>query len=188
MTNVQNINFDVQELTIRNDKWVVDLRYKKTDLPNFQLEIISTHDNKTQQNYLNLDFEGGGYLHVADSCDNSQSVKLVGNNLIISFGCTFYSYNLNRQEINWKTKPDDFHLFEFYDLEGDYLLRGELQIHRINNNGSVLWSYGGCDVWVNIDGEKEVDILEDKIRLTDFAGNIYLIDYNGEILEFLPKN
>lgn len=207
MTTEQTINFDTQKLTVGNDNWTVELwferrhleskvidarNYAKTiDLSNTgesgsRLAIKTTNNLGETKSCLIIGIDGGTYLHVADDKDKSQSVKLLNDHLILSSGYTFFSFNINKQEIEWKLRPDMAEVFEFYDLQDDYLLRGELEIHRIDRNGNVKWSYAGRDIWVNIDGKKEVIIENDKIILTDFEANVYVIDFNGQTLEEKP--
>lgn len=203
MTTEKTINFETQKLTVGNDSWTVELWFENRYLENKVIEaknyskiidlsdtgalgsllaIKITNNHGDTKSCLITGIDGGSYLHVSDDKDKSQSVKLLGDNLILSSGFTFFSFNLEKQEIEWKLRPDMAEVFEFYDLRDDFLLRGELEIHRIDRNGNVKWSYGGRDIWVNIDGKKEVSIENDKIILTDFDSNVYKIDFNGQIL------
>jgi hypothetical protein len=207
MTTEQTVNIDTQKLTVGNDSWTVELwfesRYaenKVIETKNYSktidlndngelgslLAIETTNNRGDTKSCLITGIDGGSYLHIADDKDKSQSVKLLSDNLILSLGFTFFSFNIDKQEIEWKLRPDMAEVFEFYDLKDDYLLRGELEIHRIDRNGNVKWSYGGRDILVNIDGNKEVSIENDKIILTDFDGNVYVIDFNGQTLEDRP--
>lgn len=86
-------------------------------------------------------------------------------------------------EVNCSIEPNLNHIFEFYDLEGDILLRGEVQIHRIDLNGNIKWSYSGKDIWVDMDGKPEVTILESRIKLRDFNHDKYIIDFNGNTIQ-----
>ena len=203
----QPINFDTQKLTFGNYRWTIELWFESINAENKVIEvnnysktidlsdtgksgsllaIETTNNHGDIKSCLITGIDGGSYLHIADDRDKSQSVKLLSNNLILSSGFTFFSFNIDKQEIEWKLRPDLAEVFEFYDLEDDYLLRGELEIHRIDMNGNVKWSYGGRDIWVNIDGKEEVRIENDKIILTDFDGNVYVIDFNGQTLEDRP--
>lgn len=204
MTTEKTINFDTQKLTVSNDIWKAELWFEninaenkiikannyskiidlsETDYLGSLLAIKTTNNFGENNNCLITGIDGGTYLHVSDEMDKCQSVKLLHNNLILSTGFTFFSFNIEKQEIEWKLRPDISEIFEFYDLQDDFLLRGELEIHRIDKNGNIKWSYGGKDIWVNIDGKKEVCIENDKIKLTDFESNIYVIDFNGNTLE-----
>ncbi len=131
--------------------------------------------------------EDAYYLHQATPIDKSQSVKLCQQGLILSLGRTLVCLSWPELKLNWKLKPDMSCIFEFYDLEDDILLRGELEIFRISLRGEVVWSYGGMDIWVNIEGKPEVTILENSIKLIDFEANEYLIDFDGKTLQFTER-
>ncbi|OUR91198.1 hypothetical protein A9Q87_10970 [Flavobacteriales bacterium 34_180_T64] len=204
--NQQNTSFDKQNLTINSGKWSVELDYEnwhsdKKEIKPTQSDIIielSEEGNwdsvlrlvisneDMQKTCLIKGIQGSSYLHLADEKGNSQSVKIDDNNLIISLGFNFISLNLNQLTLNWNLKPDMAEVFEFYDFQNDYLLRGEVEIHRIDKKGQIKWSYGGRDIWVNMEGKPEVQIEENTIRLLDFDSNEYLIDFDGNTLEDNP--
>ncbi len=125
--------------------------------------------------------DGGFYLHSKDIKDLSQSVQLNDDKLYFSLGFTFFSFDLIESQIIWQVRPDTAEIFEFYDLENDFLLRGELEIHRITKNGEIKWSFGGKDIWVNMEGKREVQIESNRIKLTDFNNDKYIIDFNGKL-------
>lgn len=201
---MQTNNFDIQNLTVESAKWKIELIYESSYSPQniianqtydckieigdegewtSRLALICAKNGELFKNCLISGINGGCYFHLSTMDDNSQSVKLLDNELIISLGFTFASFDLNMMRLNWKIRPDMSEIFEFYDLEDDFLLRGELQIHRIDRNGNIKWSYGGRDIWVNPDGKEEVTIHKDKIELIDFESNRYLIDYNGKTIK-----
>ena len=51
----------------------------------------------------------------------------------------------------------------------------------------MKWSFGGRDIWVNLEGKSEVNIEENKIRLFDFESNEYLLNFDGVLLEDMPR-
>ncbi len=198
------MNFDKQILTLSNALWAIEIEYlssaAKVDQFNADqfdtvlslneiitgtgsLSIKATSNDNTTGLTLIEGIDRGTYLHASNESDISQSVKLNENTLVLSLGTNFVSFNVESQEILWNIKPDLVAIFEFYDLEDDYLLRGELEIFRIDNNGNIKWKYAGKDIWVNNEGKKEVQIEENKIRLIDFEGNEYVIDYFGKTTE-----
>lgn len=155
---------------------LIETEYAKSLL---SITTKTKNDNKT---CLITEIEGGIYLHTATKTDNSYSIKLENQILYCSLGFTFIAFDIFLQDIIWKTRPEIGEIFEFYDLEDDFLIRGELSIHRIEKNGKLKWSFRGRDIWVSIDGEKEVEILEERILLIDFEKNKYEIDFNGNLL------
>jgi hypothetical protein len=201
--------FEKQNLTVKNSRFEVALNYeqwssidRELDKMSFDQLIVLGETNQLasslvvkvqdkESNEINTclikGLDGGCYLHTASDTDSSQSVKLDEEDLILSIGFTLLSFNLSTMQVNWAIRPDRAELFEFYDLEDDILVRGELEIHRVDKKGNILWSYGGRDIWVNIDGQKEIEINKDTLKLIDFESNEYWIDLNGKTLKDNPK-
>ena len=194
-----------QELSISNERWKVNLYYENEFYGNKSIQIIN---NPIRVNNFEIDtllkivcidlsgnetsyfltgIDGGLYLGLSDKIGDSHFVKLEGDNLMMSLGFTFVSFNCKTGKIDWKLRPDEIELFEFYEIENDYLVRGEMSIHRITKNGEIKWSYGGRDIWVNVNGKKEVQINSDNIHLLDFEDNEYIIDFNGKTIKDIPK-
>lgn len=197
-------NFDKQSLTVKNELVTVEILFERMNNQNEFLyknsydKVIELNEieNSSSSLILKIYFQsqlplsiliqgidGGIFLHTANGEKNSYSVKLLEDTIVFSLGFTFFMFDLINLDIRWKIRPDLADIFEFYNLQDDYLLRGELAIHRIDKCGNVKWSYGGKDIWVNINGKPEVIIENDKILLTDFENNEYIINFDGETLE-----
>lgn len=127
MSAEKPINFDIQKLTVDNESWTVELWFENMYAENKVIEAktysktidlsdtgnvgsllaIKTTNNRGDTNScLVTGIDGGCYLHVAQDGDKSQSVKLLSDNLILSSGFTFFSFNINKQEIEWKLRPE----------------------------------------------------------------------------------
>ncbi len=199
---------DIQDLTLSDDKWKVDLYYEswysetktieKTE-NNFIIELsekgewdstlkIDLTDKESTRTLIITGIKGGSYLHKKSDKENGQSVKIDNDNLILSLGLNFVSIDLDKLKLNWKLEPDMAEVFEFYDLEDNYLLRGEVGIHRIDKTGQVIWTFSATDIWVNIEGQPEVEINEKSIKLIDFNSDQYEIDFNGEEIKKTSHN
>lgn len=194
-----------QNLNISNEIWNVEISYSKINAENEKTEIekvielqneyksgsifISIQKNNSEilKNVEINGLDGGFFLYKSTQNEKSQTAKLTENNLIMSLGFSLLSLNLNEVELDWIIRPDFNEIFGFLDLENDLLLRGESQIHRIDKNGNIKWSFSGRDIWVNLEGKNELDIDENKIRLFDFESNEYLLNFNGELLEDKPR-
>lgn len=191
--------FDLQHVTITSDSWSVEVKYEswnsaikklKKDKNDFVIELnetgewdsilkIDVSNNQSKRTCFITGINGGIYLYKNTTDSEGQTVKIEGDNLIFSVGINFISINLNTFKLNWMLEPDLAEVFEFYTLEDDFLLRGEIGIHRINKSGIIKWTFSASDIWVNIEGQKEVEIKEETIHLIDFNADHFEIDFNG---------
>lgn len=199
--------FFEHETSISNENWKVDLSYESSDAKNKKIDLnenipIIQIANEDFYSAIRIDLtdkkgsikscilsgiDGAFILYPKSKGENEyQSVLINNDNLILSLGFTLISIDLKTLNINWKIRPDVAEIFEFYELENDILLRGELGIHRIDFKGNIKWTFSARDIWVNMDGKKEVKIEENAIRLFDWESNEYLIDFNGELIENKP--
>jgi hypothetical protein len=196
--------FFEHENSIENDKWKIDLSYESSSAKNKKIElnkntkIIEVVENGNFYSAIKMDIkdnngqtksciltgiDGAFILYPKTKNDNEgQSVMIKNDSLILSLGFTLISINLRTLEINWKIRPDTAEIFEFYELESDILLRGEMGIHRVDFNGKVKWTFTARDIWINMNGKGEVKINENNIDLCDWEDNEYSIDFNGNLL------
>jgi outer membrane protein assembly factor BamB len=80
----------------------------------------------------------------------------------------------------WKTKADDFTCFEIFSYQDSYIIHGEINISRINHDGTILWQYSGEDIFMNMDDAIECELRADYIMATDFSNKVYRIGYDGK--------
>lgn len=90
-------------------------------------------------------------------------------------------------ELIWNKEFDSFANFSIYKLEEDIIIHGELEIFRITKEGTIIWSFGGRDIWVNTEGQPEITIENNTIRLFDFESNEYVLDFDGNQIEDNPR-
>lgn len=199
--------FYEHETSISDNNWKVDLSYESSNAKNKKIEVnenisIIQIANEGFYSAIRIDvtdckgsikscvlsgIDGAFILYPKSKGENEyQSVLINNDNLILSLGFTLMSIDLKNLSINWKIRPDVAEIFEFYELEMDILLRGELGIHRIDLKGNIKWTFSARDIWVNMDGKKEVKIEKNAIRLFDWESNEYLLDFNGKLIEDKP--
>lgn len=191
---------DIQKLTLSTDKWKVDLVYENWHSESKTIEItdgdlvIEFSDKREWNSTLKIDLtnekvkrtcivtgiQGSTFLQKSNANGKGQSVKIDSDNLILSLGLSLVSIDLRELKLNWKIEPDMAEVFEFYDLENDYLLRGEVGIHRIDKTGQIKWTFSARDIWVNMEGRPEVELTENSIKLLDFNSIEYEIDFDGK--------
>ena len=203
---MEKSEFDNQILEIEDGNLSIELKYERqfsenkdlvqkgylqkieiTDTESSNLGLRVFKDGNEINSVLIIGIIGGIWLFKETGEDKGQTVKLSNGNLILSLGFNLVSIQIPTLQVNWNIVPDPAEIFEFYNLKDDILLRGELQIHRIDFNGEIKWSYGGTDIWVNIDGKQEITILEDKIKLVDFNHDEYVIDFDGNSISNKPS-
>jgi hypothetical protein len=112
-----------------------------------------------------------------------QNSSLVDNDHLLICCCdTIFCLTLPDLKLKWETQCDQATCFEIYKQEDDYIIRGELQITKLNKDGQIKWEFGGSDIFVSIDNEEEFNLEDDGILLTDFSGVKYKIDFNGKLI------
>ncbi len=112
-----------------------------------------------------------------------QNSSIIDKELLLVCCCnTVFCLKLPDLVLKWKTQVDQATCFQVFKLKDDYIVHGELQVARIDDEGKIKWEFGGADIFVSVDNEEEFEILDDGILLTDFAKTKYKIDFDGKLL------
>lgn len=98
-----------------------------------------------------------------------------------------YCLEIPSLELIWRKEIDFITNFSIHKVQDDFIIHGELEIKRITKNGETIWSFGGRDIWVNLEGKLEFNIENDQIHLFDFESNEYILDFNGQTILDNPK-
>lgn len=112
--------------------------------------------------------------------DNSYIIK--NHSLFLCCCDTIYSFGLPGLTLNWKKELDPATCFSIYSFKDDFIVHGEMEVKRINQNGDVNWSFGGGDIFVTPDSASSITLIGDKIKLVDWGGNHYLLDEFGVLV------
>lgn len=110
------------------------------------------------------------------------SAIIDNNNILICCGDFIFCLSLPNLNLIWKTKADDATCFGIYILHNDYIIHGELNITKINQNGEIQWSVSGADIFTTTSEKEIFEIRKDYIMVKDWNGNEYWIDFNGKII------
>ena len=102
-------------------------------------------------------------------------------------GNTIYCLEIPSLKLIWHKEFDLVTNFSIHKLKNDFIIRGELLIFRISKEGEIIWSFGGRDTWFNPEGYDELTIEDNAIRLFDFDSNEYVIDFDGNQIEDIPR-
>ena len=80
---------------------------------------------------------------------------------------------------------DTFEPFGIYEIDNGYIVHSELEIYKITEEGDIVWSFSGNDIFAGLkaDDEYYISIDEGRIRLRDFNDDYYILDLNGNLLE-----
>jgi hypothetical protein len=121
-------------------------------------------------------------------CETGGVTAIHDNSFIIEddvlFVCcckTIYSFKLPVLTLNWRKKFDPAACFAIYSFKGDFIIHGELEIKRIDLDGNVKWNFSGKDIFVTQDGSNAINLAGEKIELTDWDGDKYILDDNGQL-------
>jgi hypothetical protein len=90
-----------------------------------------------------------------------------------------FCLSIPKLELLWKTKTDLAACFEIYKYKDSYIVHGELEISRLDNNGKIIWQRSGADIFTTIDGKDGFKLTEKFITATDFENRVYKFDYDG---------
>lgn len=109
---------------------------------------------------------------------------IISENQLLTIACNkVFCLTLPDLELNWMVKCDDITCFSINQINGNFIIHGELQITSIDINGRINWVFAPGELLITYDNEREFQINEKGIFFEDFSGTIYLLNENGEILE-----
>lgn len=74
-----------------------------------------------------------------------------------------------------------------YDLGDGYLIHGEMCLVKVDYNLNKVWEFFGKDILVSGNGAPLI-VTKDKIELTDFEGNHYVIDLTTDFKNQIQEN
>jgi len=72
--------------------------------------------------------------------------------------------------------------FSIYRMSDGYLIYGEIEIIKLDNEFNVAWKFSGGDIFVSITGKNAFELTDKSIKLYDFEDNFYEIDFDGKLI------
>lgn len=106
---------------------------------------------------------------------------LEGSRLVILVDDYLVFFDLITQNLEMKKKILDFGTgIEIYSFDNGYIINGEVDVIKVDRLGRKIWDFSGKDIWVRPNGESSVNILDDRLLLTDFEGYNYHVDKWGK--------
>ena len=121
--------------------------------------------------------ESGGATGITE---NSFVIK--NESIYICCSDMVYCLKLSDLSVNWRNQCDPGTCFQIYEFEDDFIIHGEMQISRIDEQGKTKWNFGARDIFVSPDGKNELKIIENRIEVIDWQGYKYVLNSAGELL------
>lgn len=72
--------------------------------------------------------------------------------------------------------------FAIYHMPDGYLIYGEIEIIKLDNEFNTVWKFSGRDIFVSISGKNAFELTERSIKLYDFEDNFYELDFDGNLI------
>lgn len=120
----------------------------------------------------------GSYYIKNDNC-----AVLEDDILTVLQNTTITQINLRNHEIiTYKEIEDCFCGFEIYKIQDFYIIYGEMEIIRLDNNLNKVWQFSGADIFVTPDEDPAFELCDDRIKARDWQGNYFEIDFDGRVI------
>lgn len=113
----------------------------------------------------------------------SENSKIIEENRIV-ICCADKIFCLTFPELSllWKTKTDEISCFGIFKRNDFYIVHGEMEISKLDENGKILWQKVGADIFTTISGKNVFELNEKYIIATDWENRTYKFDYDGNEL------
>ena len=72
--------------------------------------------------------------------------------------------------------------FSIYRMPDGYLIYGEIEIIKLDDGFNTMWKFSGKDIFVSITQQNAFELTDHSIKLYDFEGNFYEIDFDGKLI------
>ena len=171
-----------------------------------QTYTLYSSDNKHYDYVLNPNnFSGNEEYKTFSICvdlfTREYTIALVGDYNSFDYDCAFLDgYILTVMQNNTISQIDvrnaNLLLFKKYEcfgcafaifrIQNGYIVYGEIEIIRLNENFEKLWSFSGRDIFVSISNKKPFELCEDRIKLYDFEDNYYELNFDGKLIVDTP--
>ena len=119
-------------------------------------------------------------------CEIGYSIKILDNSFLISHDSIFiccerkiYSLSIPELNLEWSIRCDFATCFGIYEFEDDLIIHGETEISRLTKDGLIKWQFCGRDIFIRMDGQRELEIIGNTIKLKDFQNFEYILDKDG---------
>ncbi len=118
-----------------------------------------------------------------------ENVLFVDNLLVIMCENIIYKIDVDKMEVVFRKVMYDLSktTFDIYKVSNGYIVYGEMEIAKLDNDFNVINIFMGRDIFVTIDGLNAFEMNENEIVVRDFLGNTYYLDYNCKLIKEVIK-
>ena len=122
---------------------------------------------------------GGGASGVHD-----RSAFLHGDSLFLAVGPFVVHLAIPSLDLLWSVETDEATCFGVHRISdsSDFISHGELSISRVTEDGRILWSESGADIFTG-----DLTMLRQEVRVADFDGRRYSFDLVTGASKLLPS-
>jgi outer membrane protein assembly factor BamB len=114
---------------------------------------------------------------------------LSGSALTVCCADTVFSLLLPDLKLRWKTAVDDATCFEIFSHNSGYIVHGELNIVRLDDDGGQVWRFAGPDIFVTPKGKDDFSIEGDKVYARCWYNGLFILDANtGKVVSHNPSD
>jgi hypothetical protein len=100
--------------------------------------------------------------------------------LLICCGDSIFCLEILTLYLKWKTKVDEITAFQLFKIDNGYIVHGELEVCRINNEGFIIWKNSGADIFLTAEADENFEIKDGFITVKDWGNRVYKWNFNGE--------
>ena len=145
------------------------------------------HQNDISTTFL-IDIElNNEYKHIAvigDTCSCSTNYAILEGEMLTILQDTFICQIRVTDEklVSYIEFDSSESKFGIYKVKNSYLIYGEQEIIMLDSNLNKKWAFSGQDIFASRTDQKAFEICENCIKLYDWQGNYYEIDFDGKII------
>lgn len=111
------------------------------------------------------------------------------NKFLICCAHTIFCLALPDLDLLWHTKADSATCFEIFNYQDGYIVHGELEISRLDKHGSLIWQFGGTDIFVTTNRYGDFEVKGSLIIAKNWDGLEYTVDIEtGQAISVTASN
>ena len=118
--------------------------------------------------------ETGGATGIHENC-----YIIIDQFLYLCVGNKIYKIQIPELSVIWSVEIDMATAFQIKQVHEDLIIHGELSISRLTQNGEIIWTRTGSDIFITESGENDFKIEGDLILAESWDGRRYSFNFDG---------